>query len=173
MKAKHFVLLILTLGLFLGCEPKSSGNDSADSQKSGENTPPENETPPAESQPNESPAEATGLTYTFHDVTYDISLHVIKKTGAIDFTIDVSNLDNNCKHSVKGTAKEKEGDLESREIDGEAVFVQEYVYTGDDCELYISIDMDGEATAWIAQGDCKDVDEMCPLEPKGYLSLKN
>ena len=113
--------------------------------------------------------------------TYCATANVVLHCGATpvmvdckdDFNIDVSNLDNNCKHSVKGTATEKEGDLESREMDGDAVFVQEYVYNGDDCELYISLEMDGESAAWINQGDCKDVDPMCKLEPKGYLTLKN
>lgn len=172
MKVKHIVTLLLAAGLFFGCEPKASG-DTGESPKSGDNTPPPAENVPQETEADDSPQESTGSTYTFHDVTYDISLNVIKKAGAIDFTVDVSNLDNNCKHTVKGSAKAKDGDLESRDLDDEAVFVQEYVYSGDDCELFISIDMDSESAAWINQGDCKGIDPMCKLEPKGYLTLNN
>jgi hypothetical protein len=177
VKIKLILTLFLAAGLFFGCEPQDSSGESADTADSiatgsGENISP----PPVKDLPEAEPKiaeEAVGSTYKFHDVVYDISLNVIRKAGAIDFTIDVSNLDNNCKHTVKGSATEKEGDLESREMDGEAVFVQEYVYNGKDCELYISIEMDSQSAAWISQGECKDIDPKCKMEPDGYLTLSN
>jgi hypothetical protein len=176
VKIKLILTLFLAAGLFFACEPKDSGEKSDDTTNpiaigSEDNTsPPEKDLSEAEVKPAQ---EAVGSIYKFHDVVYDISLHVVKKAGAIDFNIEVSNRDNNCEHAVKGTATEKEGDLESREVDGEAVFVQEYVYKGKDCDLTVSLEMEGQATAWITQGDCPNLDPMCKLEPAGYLSLSN
>jgi hypothetical protein len=171
VKTYYLLILSLAAGLFLGCDGKKSGDTASGDANMAENTTP----PSTESTPEvikEDAVKGPELVYSYHDVTYDMSLSVLKKTGAIEFIIEVTNSDNACERQVKGTAKAKQGDLESREIDGEAVFVQEYTFESPECSLSISIDMDSEAYAWVTPADCKDVDPLCRLDIGTFLSLK-
>jgi hypothetical protein len=165
---------VLVAGLFWACDSKTTG-DNATANGTENNAAPANDPDPAAMENKEAektPApSAEALVFMYHDVTYGITLTVVKKASSVDYTIEVANTDNGCKHTLKGTAKAKGGDLESREVEGEGVFVQEYVADDAKCYLTISIDLDTESYAWISQGECPDIEPLCKLDPGTYLSL--
>lgn len=99
-----------------------------------------------------------------------IALGVTPAKGTITFQLATAPSDPRCSLTLSGTAKEKGGDVETREDEqGEMIAVTEYVYESKDCGATISIAMDDRSTAWVSTYDCTSVPEACWLNSAGPL----
>lgn len=81
----------------------------------------------------------------------------------IAFRILVYDEATTCENEFMGKAILKEGDMESRETpEGEAVFVDQYDYEGEDCGISILLDMEDQSRAWVEYWDCEAHENECP-----------
>lgn len=123
--------------------------------------------PPAE--PTAAPA-VKGDRYTVAKDGTEVTLGVTGNKGEIAFELVTQTADPKCKLSVSGTAKEKGGDVETREDEhGEMIAVAEYVYEAKDCWVSISLESDRRSLAWVSTADCTSVPESCWLNSFGPL----
>jgi len=99
-----------------------------------------------------------------------IALGVTPAQGQITFQLATAPSDPKCRLTLSGTAKEKGGDIETREDEqGEMIAVSEYRYESKDCGATISLELDTRATAWVSTYDCTLVPEACWLTDMGPL----
>lgn len=99
-----------------------------------------------------------------------VALGVTPGQGQITFQLATAPSDPKCRLTLSGTAKEKGGDLETREDEqGEMIGVAEYLYESKDCGATISIALEDKSTAWVSVYDCTSVPEACWLTDVGPL----
>ena len=110
---------------------------------------------------------------TRYNLTKDgtqIALGVTHGKDSITFHLATAPSDPRCRLTLSGTAKEKGGDVETREDEqGELIAVSEYPYESKDCSATISLELDTRATAWVSTYDCTLVPEECWLSSVGPL----
>jgi hypothetical protein len=112
------------------------------------------------------------MVYERSDSGTTTAVRVDTKDGAIRFALTHKTPGGACDLSIEGDAREKEGDMESRDDDGgESHFVAEYVYESPDCGVSVSIDMETRKMAWVSAWDCKRMKDDCELS-SGPLALK-
>ena len=140
------------------------------------------ETAPAPEAPAEVPAAAApaapaapaaaikGDRYILDKEGTQVTLGVTGNTGELAFELVTQPADAKCQLRLSGTAKEKGGDMETREDEqGEMIAVAEYVSESKDCWVSISLEMDKRSMAWVSTADCPSVPESCWLNAFGPL----
>ena len=115
-------------------------------------------------------AQIRGERYTLAQDGTQVTLGITGNTGEIAFELVTQPADPKCQLRLSGTAKEKGGDLETREDEqGEMIAVAEYVHESKDCWVSISLEMDKRSMAWVSTADCPNVPESCWLNTFGPL----
>jgi hypothetical protein len=130
------------------------------------------ETAPTPEAPAAAPAAAPiqGDRYTLDQDGTQVTLGVTGTKGEIAFELVTQPADPKCRLRLSGTAKEKGGDLETREDEqGEMIAVSEYLHESKDCWVSISLEMDKRSMAWVSTADCPSVPESCWLDTFGPL----
>lgn len=175
MSNMHAGKLIRVLGAAGLCAALLSCSKSEPQKKQAPSAPPVARAPEEpQAAPPATPAAASagGTAYERSQDGTTTTVRVDRKDGAIHFALASQTPGGTCDLTIEGDAKEKEGDMESRDDDkGQSHFVAEYVYESADCGVSVSIDMDTRKMAWVSVWDCKAMKEGCEL-PSGPLSLK-
>jgi hypothetical protein len=151
---------------------KPAGQGSAEQPAAEQPATPAAEQPAAPPATPEAPAAAPikGDRYTVDKDGTQVTLGVTGNKGEIAFELVTQPADPKCRLRLSGTAKEKGGDLETREDDqGEMIAVAEYLSETKDCWVGISLEMDKRSMAWVSTADCPSVPESCWLDTFGPL----
>jgi hypothetical protein len=115
-------------------------------------------------------AAIKGDRYTLDRDGTQVTLGITGNTGEIAFELVTQPSDPKCQLRLSGTAKEKGGDMETREDEqGEMIAVAEYLHESKDCWVSISLEMDERSMAWVSTADCPSVPESCWLDTFGPL----
>lgn len=160
---------------------KPAGQGNADQPAAEQTAAEQPAAPPARPEapaaaPAAQAAQATQATqikgdrYTLDKDGTQVTLGITGNTGEIAFELVTQAADPKCQLRLSGTAKEKGGDLETREDEqGEMIAVAEYLHESKDCWVTISLEMDRRSMAWVSTADCPNVPESCWLNTFGPL----
>ncbi len=154
----------------VGCGTARGGSPTVRVQPSpaGQATP-----GPRATTPEVKPSPTDGERYALSQGDYEASLKVWPAgPGRIRFDLQVTA--GGCTGMLDGDAREHpNADLgaESRELDGEMVFVDQYFYETTDCSLSVLVDGD-RRHAWVEVAECSVQADACPFGDIGVLSRR-